>query len=225
MSVTVLNPDADTESTSVDGIAFFDGADTWANAVAAAGNGANDIATSGTFLGISSTGNSNEWKNIFRAILLFDGSGITLGDIASAATLTIRGTSKTDTFSPTIGGNFNLYESAPASNVAIVAGDYNSLLAVSLGEDDITHAGWNASGDNVWTLNAAGLAVINTALLGDGIIKLGARENSYDVADSSPTWSSSKDMNIQGNWAGSANEPALSITHAPTTARANALFI
>jgi len=211
-TTTILSPDAPTETSSVDGIAFFDGDASWGTATSGAGDGANDTATSGSLIQISSTSTTDQWKNIFRACLLYDGSSINSLDEINSATLDIFVNTKSDTFAPAIGGTFNIYESGPATNTAVVAGDYNSLGTTELATG-ITYASILTGQINTWTLNASGLSLIATATAGDGIIKLGARESTYDVADSSPTWSTGHDMTIDVDWAGGSNVSELTIIH------------
>lgn len=120
-----------------------------------------------------------------RAITLFDAfSGANpipaLATILSAA-LRIYGFQK----SLFAGLDINVYKPSPASNTALVPGDYNlALWGTTPLSDTISNADFNDAGWNSFVLNAAGRSIVKAAVDGDGIIKLGFRcaADALDVA-------------------------------------------
>jgi hypothetical protein len=210
-------PDPDVEVSSVDGkTEEATDTTTWATMVGAAGDSAVDNGASGNFLAIASTVNANEWDYIDRSDFLFN-TGPTLPDGATliSATFSVYGTAKSDEFVPAIAPNINVYASTPASNVALVAGDYAQVAAVPFCNTPITYAGWDIAGYNNFTLNAAGLAAISKT----GVTKFSLRNANYDVAVVTPTWSASHAATLQGYFAdqaGTANDPKLVVTYAVT---------
>ena len=199
MATGTYYPDAHTEVKSVDGwVAATDGAGIpWATLRNHAGSFDFDdgVLLRCFLLGTHAT---SGWIDFARGILLFDGSADVSAQLTvTSATLTAMGHSKTDGLG--VAGDVNVYESAPASDTAIVAGDFDSLLSTPL-STAITYADFIVSSvairENTFVINAAGLAVIQTALRDDGIIKLGLRNANYDVANIEPTWSGSNQNHI-----------------------------
>ena len=184
MSTKTFYPDANPEVSSVDGhVAHYAGAvgDTWANIRNGAGT---HYADSGNILHSAwiQAANSNLWVQIKRGVLLFDTSSLTAQATIISATLSIFGSDKDDQLgcSPDI----NVYASAPVSNIALEAGDYDSLGIIPLCDIPITYANWSITTYNNFLLNTVGLAAISKT----GVTKLGLRNANYDVANVEPTW-------------------------------------
>jgi hypothetical protein len=204
-------PDADPETTSVDGWAEHDQDDT---AFATIRNGAGVLAvdTSAEVIPVYiGSGTNVLWYAIRRGLYLFDTSSLPDSATISAATLSIRGYNKYDNFIPAIGGTYNIYSSAPASNVAIVAGDYDSLGTNAYCDTVVTWANWSTTNYNNWAFNAAGIAAINKT----GVSKFGLREASYDVANSEPAWSKNHGAGIFSYMSekGTGYKPKLVVTY------------
>ncbi|KKM76607.1 hypothetical protein LCGC14_1378480 [marine sediment metagenome] len=164
--------------------------------------------------------NTDKWIDFARTIVLFNGSAdVSSNLIVISATLTVYGKSKAD--SASWAGDVNVYESSPASDTALVAGDFDSLGATPL-STAIAYVDFEVSGTlskpNVFTINAAGLAIIQTAMRDDGIIPLGFRNANYDVANVEPTWSGSEQSAIvvysAHNGFSDARNPKLEVTFA-----------
>lgn len=145
-------------------------------------------------------------EHLFEVFFLFN---TTLAGTITAAVLSVRGYDKWDTnsFIP----NVNIYSSSPASNTAIAAGDFDSFGSTAFATA-ITYAGFS-TGYNDFTFNSTGIAAINKS----GISKFGARNASYDVAASAPTWASGGEaaMRIFYSEYGSGYKPKLVITYTP----------
>ena len=221
LTTTTFFPDANVESTSVDGgvshwYAVASGVD-WATLIAAAGTHAapssagidDGTNTDGLKMGCDSV--TDKYVGMCRFICLFDTSAIGDTDTISAATLSIRGTVKED--SAGVAPTFNIYTSAPASNTDVVAGDYDSFGSVAQSDTAITYAGYSTTGYNDWAFNATGIGNISKT----GVSKFGLRNANYDAAGVAPTWSSFATFEIRGNSADTADttsDPKLVVTHA-----------
>jgi len=202
-------PDAHAETSSVDGYAGYAGysvPSTWANLVAAAGNAAQDDAT--TIYTYRFNSYTTQWTLLYRSIFLFDTSGLDDAATITGAVLSIRGQGKVDQLGVT--PDINIYSSAPASNTALAAGDFDSLGTTAF-STAITYNGWETNNYNDFTLNAAGLAAIPV----DGVAKFGARNASYDVSGTEPSWSASKGAYLTNysSEQGAGYKPKLVVTY------------
>ena len=181
-----FNPDAHTESTSVDGHAFVSiSEDTWATIRGHAGSGSFDAAD-GIDVGFVAGTTNDKFTIMQRGIILFDLSNVPSGVTLASATLSVYGVVKLDGFSAT--PELNVYLSAPASDTAVVAGDYDSLGTTAYCDTQITYTNFDADGRNEFVFNSTGRSAVTTALAGDGILKLGLRESKHDAANSAPSW-------------------------------------
>ena len=213
-------PDAFPSSTTIDGlteknIGTLGVGVSWATLIGAAGTGDNQDAATHNYLQIISDNVSAQWLNIQRSLFLFDTSSLTANASISAATLSLFGNSKIDNLSVT--PDINIYSSNPASNTTIVASTDHSQFGSTAFSTVITYANFSTIAYNDFTLNASGLTNISLT----SISKFGARNANYDVAASSPTWSSNVTSQINGYYAdqtGTANDPKLVITFTRTLA-------
>jgi len=181
---TIFYSDPHPELTSVDGTVWRVSTwDSWAAYRNGDGTGSQDDG-SGLDLRIrcGSGAPPNNYYELYRAIALYDLS-IGLGAQVASAKIHLWASSKADTADkkPT----FALSSSAPASNIALVPSDYQTLgnthLAVPIPYDDFILDSWVEL-----TLNPVGIAHINAALASDGIVKFGFREGKYDLDDVPP---------------------------------------
>lgn len=210
-TTSTFYPDAHPETTSVDGIAlqfYGEGAgQSWATLIGAAGNLASD---DGINMGaVISSDKNPAWLRNDRDIVLFDTSSIPDGDTIDSAVFSLYGTVKTDPLS--ILPDINIYSSNPASNTALISGDYTSLgstnLSIAIGFNAFTLSAYND-----FILNATGLALIDKA----GITKLGIRNENYDVDAVAPSWSNLLLTLLLGGTAdraGTDNDPKLVVVH------------
>lgn len=216
-TTSTFYPDADPESTSVDGsVRHALDNQTWATIQGGAGNTVVDTGT-GEALGLIYSGSTSGWQQISRAIFLFDTSAIADNDIIDSATLSFYGNGKSDglTISPTL----NVYSSAPASNTALAAGDYDSLGTTAF-STNITNANFSTTAYNDFVLNASGLAAISKT----SVSKFGTRESTYDALNVEPTRNGNSLLShFNANCAdqtGTANDPKLVVVHtAPITVK------
>ena len=216
MTVTTVYPDAHVESNSVDGaVNAFTNVDTdWTDLVTSAGDAPvfSDSAVKFNIAGWDERSTSNKWRTLERAIVVFNNPSIDAGDTITAATISGYGNYKgTNAGDPTC----KIYSSNPASDTAIVAGDYDSLGSTSFTDTTLLGSNLDLSDFNDWVLNSNGLANINK----DAVSKFGFRDATYDVANSAPTHVGGQpDTNIR-IWSADEDQsgdrrPKLVITHA-----------
>jgi hypothetical protein len=175
-------PDANPETATVDGRVWQDsgasGVD-WATIVAAAGTSAAD-STTYTDCAMYSGTNIDKWRLLGRAIFLFDTSSLGSGAEISAVVLSLRGNAKNGSSI-----DVNIYSSAPASNTALAAGDFDSLGSTAF-SDTINISSWSVADYNDFGLNSSGIAAINKT----GVSKFGSRDATHDAGNSEPSWTS-----------------------------------
>lgn len=202
-------PDAHEESTSVDGLAWHYTLNAvWADIQGGIGNGSNDTATGMDILKIKAGTVTDRWELIRRSIYLFNTASLPNGAIIIDAVLSIRGVDKSDGLSanPTL----NVYSSNPASNTAVVNGDFNSLDTVAFASN-ISYASYITDDYNNFTLNASGIAAIDK----EGVSKFGLRESTYDVLNTPPDWVNGADFAFGGWYAeqGAGYKPKFVVTY------------
>jgi len=207
MPSLIFNPDADTETTSVDGKVQRSGsASTFSTVRTSAGTLATDDATSAQAPILQSDGSGNCGR-IDRGIVLFDTSTLPadLVEITSA-TLELYVSSTTSGF----GGKLALVVTAPASNTALAASDYNiASWTMTRQATDLTISALTTSAYNTLTLNAAGIASIATS----GITKFGLVTD-WDADNSDPGMGGGQKTDaVTWQTAEGANKPKLTVTY------------
>jgi hypothetical protein len=191
---------------------------TFTTLVNAAGGFSDDSSPTNFYLAIMSAGNvTDRWNNLYRGVALFDTQTLPDGDAIDSAVLGTRGKSRGQGAGAL---TLNVYTSAPASDSALVAGDYDSLGTTALSDTGITYAAYSTVGYNNFALNATGIAQIDKT----GISKFGFRDQTYDATDTAPgTWASTYDSYFH-SWPveetnPTEHRPKLVVTHtAPTAA-------
>ena len=181
-TLLTVYPDAHVESTSVDGYVRMESEDTYANLKAAAGDGYNSSLTNGNVIRAQSTSTASKFDRLHRSILCFDCSALPPGAVVDEARLGLYVTNKLNdlAWSNTDAG-MALVSAAPASNVALAAGDFDSLGSTRFAPD-IPYSSITAAAYNYFQLNASGLAAIV-----DGVSKFGVRHVA-DLDTASPGW-------------------------------------
>lgn len=152
---------------------------------------------------------SDKWWAMHRTIIVFDTTSLPSDGAITAATLSVYGSQKQNGFSSG-SADVNIYSAAPASNNAIVAGDFDSLGSTAF-STAITLANWSVAGYNDFVLNSSGLANITKA----GASKFGMRLATIDVGNSPPSWESGKNCHISGYSTinGASYKPKLVVTY------------
>ena len=201
-------PDPDPENTSVDGWTSQDsGAASWDTVHDGAGSHVEDDVTP-IYVSIGAHAVSANWYNIYRSFFLFDTSALTSGAAITAAIFSHRVSAKPQQIS---GTSLSLVLSNPASNTALVTGDYVIARAGSVKQaTDVTVDSIDLSNHNDWTLSATGRGNVSLT----GITKLGMRM-AADIADTD-LWDGGGTTGIVAGGAdrsGTANDPKLVITY------------
>ena len=214
MTVTSFYPDADPESTSVDGLAQQTTNANWDTMRAAGGTGHNDTAPSRPVF-ITSAG-APTWGGFGRLLFLYDTSSIGGDSIASA--VNDYTASSGPLFNDDFTDSLSLVASAPASNTEVINGDFDTLGTTKFATADVALSGITHDDETPFrfTLNAAGLAAID----GGGITKFGIR-TLRDLADNEPSGSSADEQTIvyihQAEETVSGDQrPVLTVTHSPS---------
>jgi len=211
-TTTTVYPDANTETSTVDARVTeennFPTGVSWATLKAGSGTAADDTSAATTAVQLRSGDTTDQWDRLDRGIFLFDTSGIGADQQVDSATFSFVAAGKGDSFSQSV----SLTSSAPASNTAVVAGDWDSLGSTKYASD-ITIASITADDStyNVMTLNAAGEAAISLT----GITKFGTLA-SGDIDNSPPTWSASTQSFVTMRFAdntGTTKDPKLVVEH------------
>ncbi|MBA7637575.1 hypothetical protein ES703_45221 [subsurface metagenome] len=168
---------------SLDGRVGFEAVGTWAEVRDGLGDHHEDVGNA-MDVQIRTSAIANRFFNFYRMIFLFDISGLCPLTVRKA-TISLYGVIKSNNLvgNPAI----SIFESNPASNIALADADYSSLGTAPLA-NIISFASFVLLDMNVFTLNAAGRALLQAAANRDGIVKLGAREANYDAPDNEPAW-------------------------------------
>jgi len=211
-SIQTFEPDPEVEVSSVDGrVRRTTSSESWATIRGGAGVTANDSAVSMSVEATAST-TTDEYALLQRIFTLFDISAIPTGSVIKTVDYKLRGSSKVDNLGVS---GYVVDSPAPASDTALVAGDYDIGGWVDAAHSNVlAHATISTSSFNTWTLNAVGIALVQAALDSDGIVKLGLRLLN-DLDNSAPTWSSGGNSSIIVQSAEGANPPQLVVTFAP----------
>ena len=178
--VSVFNPNADPESTSVDGaVRNTSCADTWVNCRHAA-DGTSATPTGNQFIGTGKAAGGQ--FHLQRGFLLFDTSSLddtfTVNDVASTSVMVQIG-------SPSNGDNDGndfqvVTQTTPASDTNLVVGDYDQVTgltgAMTEASDRIDITGWVDATLKLHDLNVTGVGAVSLT----GITKFGLAEG-HDV--------------------------------------------
>ena len=210
-TTTTVYPDPHTESTSVDGLIEYDngsgGGESWVTVHdATAGSGASDT-TPANLCAYAREYSSGSTYALARALFLFDTSSIPDNDSVSSATMSLYVSSVND------GDNdgldyVNIYTTTPASNTALVTGDYDQFgttaQATAIDIGNITTSAYND-----WILNSTGLTNISKT----GITKFGTREG-HDAENSAISVDLRNDISCNyADTAGTTSDPKLVVEH------------
>ena len=184
--------------------------DDWAAVRDGTGSWANDYAETAPTAVVATT-TTDKWKKIGRSSFLFDTSALPDTDVINSATFEFVATAKVDTLSPA--QSISMVTSAPASDTALVAGDFDSL-GTTKQATDLTLASLTADSAifNTFTLSETGEGSISRT----GVSKFGTRI-SGDFSDSEPTWSSGGEASVSMVTAeedlSGDKRPKLTVTH------------
>lgn len=204
-------PDANTETTSVDGTVYFDGygSSNWSALTGAStGQGAYDSATSApVYVGGYIT--PSFW--LYRGFFLFDTSSIPDTDTIDSATFSVWPSSKAETQTTLTNKSIRLVSSSPASNTAIATTDFGSVGSTALATDKTT-ASISTGSYTSFSLNSTGLSNISKT----GVSKFALRHTA-DINSEAPQQTNPD--KYDGIWVysadqtGTTNDPKLVVVH------------
>ena len=236
MSTLIVYPDANPESTSVDGSIDISSQATFADARNATTGGSFSDSATTIYIGVGRGGGGGYSLN--RAILLFDTSTLGSGITVTGATLSLWIDSTNDSVND--GNDYaSIVASNPASNTGLSTADFDAFTGtddanpltsgVAMKEmhdsgerKDFTGMATGAYLD--WTLNSTGIAAINKT----GITKFGVACGN-DVTNTNYTGGLSTDngMTFQSaeNASRTAHAPKLTITYTTSSALSNKLAL
>ena len=114
--------------------------------------------------------------------MTFDTSGIGSTSTITSSTLIVRGSLKYNECNiATL--NWNVYAFTGTATTTFVAADYaSSTHGITAFSSNISHTNWSTTADNVFLLNASGLANISKT----NYSKFSFRNVDYDVANTAP---------------------------------------
>lgn len=214
-------PDADPETTTVDGRAIRHGVSE-AFATIRSGNGTLAQDSNGNTAQGYIDSNSGSVAELDRAFFLFDTSSIPDTDSISAATFSTKVIAKVDQFPEAT--SIRLVLSTVASNTAIAASDYQGTVGNTTAQaTDKTVSSITTGAYNDWTLDATGLGNISKT----GVTKFGLKVV-FDADNSSPTLNGSESGISDGNYAdtaGTTSDPKLLVTHASAAVTSGNLLL
>lgn len=219
MPQSIFNPDANPESTTVDGYVQRAGVtEAWATIRAGAGNGAGPSTTQASCVTIQDNG--SVWNNLGRGMFLFDltnpvsGVAIPAAATITAVTFSFYCNSKKDSHTDL---NIALVSASPTSNTNLATGDYAvANFGSTRYASDLDVASVTTTAFNGMAFNAAGIAAATSAI--GGILKLGTMY-SKDLDNTEPT-KVSNDSYVVIDFADATNKPKLTIDYS----LGNALF-
>lgn len=214
LTTTTYYPDANPETTTVDGYtAHLSANQSWNTFWQAAGDAADDSSSAQEQLMALSDATGTNWKHLFRSIFLFDTSGIGDTDSVTAATLSCW---VADHGTATIGDlDVSVVSSNPASNTAISSSDHTSYGSTKYATD-VSISSMSNGAYKDWTLNSTGRAAISLT----SVTKLGlrwAKDIDSPSTFNSPGSNSSRTF-FEGFYAektGTSNDPKLAVTYNP----------
>lgn len=210
MAQLIFNPDADPESTSVDGQAIRDTSGTWISVRDGGGTDASDTTAQNQTCSIRDNG--SVWTLFSRGFFLFDTSALPDDCTIDSATFEVyvvtSGTSNAHT------AGVALVETNPSVNTAIGMADYESTDPDNLVRQatDVAIADMNLDAYNTWTLNATGRGNINKT----GVTKFGLVID-FDMDDSEQTKVNGESQ-INVDYSEGTNAPKLTVNYTEAAA-------
>lgn len=217
-TVTSCSPDADPETDSVDGTAFWsDGAgESFGTARSANGTGSNSTSTNSSIGMLGADTNTDEFDTLQRGFMGFGCTAdIPDGDVINAVVINLTIEEVRNQFSTT--PDIDVVATTKVSDTTIPTSDYetveNSVADTAFASRTFTDLTDENSFD--WTLNEAGRNEIDKTGTTHYAFRI-----SWDTDNSAPTWCSGcqafRDSYMADN---GSNEPLITVTHGEAVAR------
>ena len=188
---------------------------TWAAMLAGSGDGTLDTSSCfgvGILAAERSGGGGDSYSELWRGRTTFDTSALPDGDTISSATLSLYGDCAVDASSGIKIGMYG-FSTAPASNGAISASDFDHMNTTAQSATTFTTAGWSTAAYNNFALNATGLTNISKT----GASHFSFRDVDHDVGASASPQNAGTQAYISAyatEQGGSTNDPKLVVEHA-----------
>jgi len=214
MATLTVYPDANPESTTVDGNvsqAYSAGTgQSWSTIRGLTdGNTVADDQAINNLIQIKADTGSNTYQTLTRSFFLFDTSPITAYAVVTAATLSLYGYNQDNALGAS--ATVAIVSSSPASDTGLANADFDQVGSTDFATR-VAYADFNIGSYEDFALNAAGIANIS----GSGISKFGVREGAYDLDNTTPPWVSASRVSINIYWAdetGTTSDPKLVVTY------------
>lgn len=231
-TTSIFYSDAGVGSTTSDAvIAYVDAAGiTWASLIGqATGTGINSVSVSdGLFYFVAHGSTAERWIRLHRFGMTFSNLTTIGSDTVDSAALAVFGESETAGISTS---TLNFYSFTPADNDTFTTADFDQGGTTAYSDTSLTHTTFTVGSYATSTLNATGIAAVNTAKSGSGIIGIMAKNSNYDAAGANPPWSVSVESGMFAYTADNgSNQPKLTVVHsavaaAPAGGRTNRIQI
>jgi hypothetical protein len=211
-TTSTFYPDASSGgSVNVDGAAYRQvTSETWSTLRDGNGTSANVTTASDNVVWIRTNATTDRYIGMLRSFFVFDTSSIPDSDNIDSATLSLRGTSITNTYT---GQSVALVPGTLANTNTVATSDYQGTVGNTTRlSSDIAISSWNISGYNDFALNSAGLSHISKT--GKSVF---SGRMAADV-DNSPKTHPAAQQNAIANayysdQTGTTNDPKLVIEH------------
>lgn len=202
-------PDANPETSSVDGPVINDPVDgTWsALRDASVGTTAGESTANGVVVQLVSGAGSDTWTSMARGFIGFDTSA---AGTVSDASICVYVNGLLDSGSWNL--NYAFYEGTPASTTALVVGDFDQAGTTALSESR-AHSSMTDETVECWDLNATGLTYLNGTNSPVFVLR-----STADATNTPPSWAASKNSFLQIYWAddaGTSRDPYLLTSEDP----------
>lgn len=184
MATLTVFPDANPETTSVDGVASrLVAGEAFTTIRNGAGTTFTDSVSNDTSPLLRATTTSNTYDYLRRSIFVFDTSALTSSASISGATVSVYISGKAN---PLGSPDIHIAGATTSSNTTLSNSDYENVGRTSFAS--IAYASISASGYNNWSLNSSGISNINTT----GVSKFSCQLD-WDINNSTTglTWVSS----------------------------------
>lgn len=207
---------------SVDGCTFNfpSPAESWGTIRGGNGNGSDSTSNPYSISTLHVTAAGNVFDEMGVGVFMFDTSALTAGATISAATMSLRGTSTSNTFPTDFA--MNVYGTTSVSDSVVSDGDFQLRLGTAFSDSTIAASAWNTAGYNDWVFNASGLAGISKT----GLSKFCIRTTN-DVNNTDPSDGVADTFDVRCNMseaAGTTTDPTLVVTYTVALTGGSFLF-
>lgn len=218
MAVTTIYPDANPETSSVDGRVYREpSSETFSTIRSGAGTGADDTGKDWSSFGggglrITASVTTDQYQRLIRMIFGFDTSSINDTDVVSAATLSFYHDAKSNGCGDP---GVSIGSATPASSTSLASSDYGNTGSTTFASK--AYASISTGAYNDYTLDSNGLA--NITLTGTSFF---CAKLKWDMDNDTTglTWDAVNQSLVgfrMADYSGTSSDPKLVVTHAPAS--------